>query len=243
MTAVLAAAAVMAAAFVKGSIGFGFPVLGTPLLSLVLDVKSAVVILIVPNIVMDGLQFIRNGAPVAVVKRFAVLLMFGAVGTVIGTRLLVAVSSRTAALILGAFLLTFALLSIVGVTPRVPPRWEAWLSPVAGLLAGVGGGITNVPGTPLVIYFYALGLAKHDFVRAVAVTFVLYKVVQLGAVTWYGLLTWPLLGLSALLTPVAVGGFRLGLAIQDRLDQATFNRVILVALGVLGASLIVRALI
>ena len=31
MTAVLAAAAVMAAAFVKGSIGFGFPVLGTPL--------------------------------------------------------------------------------------------------------------------------------------------------------------------------------------------------------------------
>src|SRR5438094_747350 len=93
MTAVLAAAAVMAAAFVKGSIGFGFPVLGTPLLSLVLDVKSAVVILILPNIVMDGLQFIRNGAPVAVVKRFAVLLMFGAVGSVIGTRLLVAVSS------------------------------------------------------------------------------------------------------------------------------------------------------
>src|SRR3989442_167585 len=105
MTAVLAAAAVMAAAFVKGSIGFGFPVLGTPLLSLVLDVKAAVVILIVPNIVMDGLQFIRNGAPVATVRRFAVLLMFGAVGMVVGTRLLVAVSSRTAALVLGAFAL------------------------------------------------------------------------------------------------------------------------------------------
>src|SRR5256885_15540408 len=149
MTAVLAAAAVMAEAFVKGSIGFGFPVLGTPLLRLVLDVKAAVVGLIVPNIVMDGLQFIRNGAPVAVVRRFAVLLMFGAVGTVIGTRLLVAVSSRTAALVLGAFLLTFALLSIVGVTPRVPPSWEAWLSPAAGVLAGGGGGgPTTARGPP-----------------------------------------------------------------------------------------------
>src|SRR3984893_18027365 len=94
MTAVLAAGAVIAAAFVKGSIGFGFPVLGTPLLSLVVDVKTAFVILIVPNIVMDGLQFIRSGAPVATVRRFAVLLMFGAVGTVCGTRLLVAGASR-----------------------------------------------------------------------------------------------------------------------------------------------------
>ena len=85
---------------------------------------------------------------------------------------------------------------------------------------------------------YAVGT-----VAAVAFAVVLYKVVQLGAVTWYGLLTWPLLGLSALLTLVAVGGFRLGLTIQDRLDQATFNRVILVVLGVLGAALVVRALI
>src|SRR3989442_3760054 len=181
MTAVLAAAAVMAAAFVKGSIGFGFPVLGTPLLSLVLDVKSAVVILIVPNIVMDGLQFIRNGAPVAVVRRFAVLLMFGAVGTVIGTRLLVAVSSRTAALVLGGFLLAFALLSIVGIAPRVPPRWEPWLSPAAGLLAGVVGGVTHVPGNPPGIFFPPLRLAQRPFPLSRSVSFFVFQGIPLRA--------------------------------------------------------------
>jgi len=36
------AAAVLAAAFIKGAIGFGFPSLATPLLSLVVDVKTAV---------------------------------------------------------------------------------------------------------------------------------------------------------------------------------------------------------
>jgi uncharacterized membrane protein YfcA len=242
VTAVLAAAAVIAAAFVKGSIGFGFPVLGTPLLSLVLDVKTAFVILIVPNIVMDGLQFIRSGAPVATVRRFAVLLMFGAVGTVVGTRLLVAVSSRTAALVLGAFILAFAVLSIVGLTPRVSPPWERWLSPVVGLLAGLVGGITNVPGTPLVMYFHALGLTKRDFVASVAFTFVVYKIIQLGAVVYYGLLSPALLGHSLALTLVALGAFALGLKVQDRLEQRTFNRALLGFLCLLGLWLVARNL-
>ena len=65
MALLLGAGAVLLAAFVKGAIGFGFPTLGTPLLSLVVEVKSAVVVLIVPNIVLDGLQFLRRGAPLA----------------------------------------------------------------------------------------------------------------------------------------------------------------------------------
>ena len=74
-----------------------------------------------------------------------------------------------------------------------------------------------------------------------AVTFVLYKLVQLGAVTWYGLLTWPLLGFSLGLAVVTLVGFRVGLAIQDRLDQRAFNKAVLGFLALLGVGLIVRA--
>jgi len=243
VSAVASAVVVLLAAVVKGAIGFGFPTLGTPLLALFVDVKAAVVVLILPNIVMDAIQASRRGDLVATARRFALLVLCGALGTVVGTRLLAVLSARTATLLLGTTVVAFVLLNATRWSPRVAPETARWLDGPVGFVAGVIGGVTNVPGTPLVIYFYALGLAKHDFVRAVAVTFVLYKVVQLGAVTWYGLLTWPLLGLSALLTLVAVGGFRLGLAIQDRLDQATFNRVILVVLGLLGGWLVVRALI
>src|SRR5438093_101753 len=120
MTLTLGAAVVLLAAFVKGAIGFGFPTLATPLLSLFLDVKVAVVVLILPNIVMDGIQFVRRGAPRATMRRFAVLLAWGALGTVIGTRLLVALSSRTATVILGVFLLGFVALSVTRSVPRVP---------------------------------------------------------------------------------------------------------------------------
>jgi uncharacterized membrane protein YfcA len=199
-----------------------------------------VVLLILPNIVMDGLQAARRGGLAATARRFAALMACGALGTVVGTRLLAVLAPRTAVVVLGVTVLAFVVLNATRWSPRVRAGWERWLDPVVGFAAGVVGGVTNVPGTPLVMYFYALGLAKVDFVRAVAVTFVLYKVVQLGAVAWYGLLTWTLLGLSAVLTVVALAGFRLGLAIQDRLEQQTFNRVVLIFLGVLGAGLIAR---
>ena len=95
VTAILTAGIVLLAALSKGPSAW-IPYSWTPLLSLVMDVKAAVVVLILPDIVMDGLQFARRGAPMATVRRFAVLLVFGAVGTVVGTRLLVALSSRAA---------------------------------------------------------------------------------------------------------------------------------------------------
>jgi uncharacterized membrane protein YfcA len=236
------AAVVLAAAFIKGAIGFGFPSLATPLLSLVVDVKTAVVLLILPNIVMDGVQFARRGAPLATVRRFGTLLLSGGVGIVLGTRVLTLLSPRAATLILGLFVLIFVTLSATGLAPKIPPHWEPWLSPPAGFVAGVIGGVTNSPATALVLYFQGIGLAKHDFLSAISFTFVFYKLVQLGAVTWYGLLPWSLLWASVALTVAALAGFAVGLRVQDRLDQRTFNGAVLVFLAVLGAWLLFRSL-
>src|SRR4030095_456878 len=143
----LAAAAVFVAAFVKGAIGFGFPTVGTPLLALVVDVKTAVPLLVVPNLVMDGFQFRRQGPVGDAPRRLLPLLVFTIVGTIIGTKLLVMLSPRAAALTLGVFVLGYVLLDLVRVTPRIPLGWERRIAPPVGLLAGIMGGITNAPGT------------------------------------------------------------------------------------------------
>jgi uncharacterized membrane protein YfcA len=161
---------------------------------------------------------------------------------VAGTHLLAMLAPRTVTLILGGFVLLFVVLSVTRLSPRIPPRWEWWASPVAGVLSGVVGGITNVPGTPLVLYFHALGLAKQEFIKAVAFTFVLAKTVQLAAVTWYGLMSGPLVVGSLGLTLAALGGFAVGLRVQDRLQPRAFNRAVLVFLALLGAWLVARGL-
>jgi hypothetical protein len=104
------------------------------------------------------------------------------------------------------------------------------------------GGITNAPGTALALYFVALGMEKREFVRSIAFAFLVVKAVQLGSLVWYGLFSWTLVPASLGLTVAAVVGFLLGTRLQDRLDQRSFNRAVLVFLTVLGAWLVVRAL-
>lgn len=242
MTLALAAAGLLAAALVKGAIGFGFPVVATPLVALAVGVKPAIATLILPNLAMDALQARRRPGLRAAFRRHATLNVAGVLGMFAGTALLAQVSDRHALLLLGLVVVAFAAITASGLTPRVGPAWEPWLSPPVGFLAGVIGGVTNVPGTPLVLYFYAIGLDKAEFVRSVAVSFIVLKAAQLAAVGGAGLLTLPLLGLSLPATLLALTGFGLGLRLQDRLSPAAFNRAVLAALALLGTWLVVRAL-
>ena len=60
MTIVVGTLAVLVAAFVKGAIAFGFPTIATPLFALVVDVRTAVAVLILPNLAMDVVQSLRR---------------------------------------------------------------------------------------------------------------------------------------------------------------------------------------
>lgn len=204
--------------------------------------KTAVAVLVVPNLVMDGIQARRRGGLAATVRRLSPLLVSGAAGTVLGTAALAELEAQTVTLALGGFVVLFVILNVMRVSPRVTPSWERWLSAPVGLVAGVVGGVTNVPSLPLILYFYALGMEKDEFVRSVAVTFLAYKLVQLVSLVTVGLLDGPLFGASLALTAVAVGAFAIGLRVQDRLDARAFNRVVLVFLGAIGVGLVVRAL-
>jgi hypothetical protein len=237
-----AVAVVLVAAFLKGIVGFGFPTTSTTLLALFVDVKTAVALVIVPNIVMDGYQMIRRGQLGATARRLAWVLVAGGVGIVIGTRLLVMLPGWTATLVLGLFTLAFVALNATSFSPRLAPESERWAGPLAGLVSGIVGGLTNTPGTVLVILFYALGFPKDEFLRSIALSFVTLKVVQLAAVSHYGLMSWSLFGLSLGLTAVALLGFWIGLQVQDRLDQRRFNRAVLAFLAATGLWLVYRSL-
>jgi uncharacterized protein len=205
-------------------------------------VKSAVALLVIPNLVMDGLQLRRSGPIGDAPRRLAPLLVFTMIGTVIGTKLLVALSPRAVTLLLGGFVLGYVVLDLARFSPRVPAHWELRLAAPVGLVAGIMGGITNAPGTAIALYFVALGMDKKEFVRSIAFTFLVVKTVQLVTLGWYGLLGWNLLLASLGLAAVALAGFGLGLRLQDRLDQGSFNRAVLVFLAVLGVWLVAKAL-
>ena len=59
LTTVLVAVVLLVAGFIKGVSGMGFPLIATPTVALLLDIRVAITILIIPNIVMDIAQVFR----------------------------------------------------------------------------------------------------------------------------------------------------------------------------------------
>jgi uncharacterized membrane protein YfcA len=120
---------------------------------------------------------------------------------------------------------------------------ETILSPLVGVATGFIMGITNAGGPAIAIYLYGLGLPKTEFIKSIATIFIVSKVSQLVAVSTWNLFTPSTLRLSLLVTMFSLVGFYAGLKTQDRVNQKTFNRCLLILLFVIGATLVVRSLI
>jgi uncharacterized membrane protein YfcA len=242
-TTLLVAVSLLIAAFIKGTTGMGFPMIATPMVALLLDIRTAITILIIPNIVMDITQAFRGSVPKAIIRRFAGMFLLTVVGVFLGTKVLVTLPLWILNLTLGATVLAFVGSTILRVNPQVSPRVEKYLSPWVGLLTGFVMGITNAGGPAIAIYLYGLKLSKREFIKSISTIFIINKVSQLAAVSTWNLFTMERFILSVEVTLFVLLGFYFGLKTQDRINQQTFNRGLLALLFVIGVTLVVRSLI
>ena len=86
----LAAGAVfLLAGLVHGILGLGFPMLATPLLAILVDMRSAVLITLLPTITVNLISILRGGRWSDSIGRYWPLALMIPIGTVAGTWLLV----------------------------------------------------------------------------------------------------------------------------------------------------------
>jgi uncharacterized membrane protein YfcA len=241
-TYVVVGLALLLAGFVKGASGIGFPLIATPMVALLLDIRIAITILIIPNIVMDIAQVFRGGFPAAVLRRFGWFSLMTVVGVFLGTRVLIMLPLRVLNFCLGVMVFVFVISNWLRLEFRISPALEKKLSPPAGLVGGFLNGMTNAGGPALAIYLYSLKLPKMEFIKSIATIFIITKFSQLLAVSTWNLFNWATLSLSSAVTLFVLLGFYGGLKTQDRLDQQTFTRGLLILLFGIGVTLIVRAL-
>jgi uncharacterized membrane protein YfcA len=124
----------------------------------------------------------------------------------------------------------------------ITARGEKILSPISGFVSGFLNGMTNAAGPTLAIYLYSLKLEKRAFVKSIATIFMITKLSQLVAISTWNLLNWETITLSVQVLLFTLAGFYAGIKAQDRVNQVTFNRGLLVLLCVIGVTLLVRAL-
>jgi uncharacterized protein len=213
--------------------GFGIGSVLTPVLALETGTRLAVAAVAIPHVVgtAQRLWLLR-----AHVDR-RVLLCFGlasAVGGLVGALLQSVVAGRELAIVFGLALAAAGIAELTGWMRRV--RWGRRAAWIAGLVSGLLGGMVGNQGSVRSASLLGFDVPKESFVATAtaialcvdAARLPVYLATQGAEI----LALWPLLLVA---TAGVVVGTALGTRVLGRIDEATFHRVLGVALIALGA--------
>ena len=229
---------------VKGVVGFAMPMVLISGLTTFIAPDVALAGLIVPTLVTNLMQALRQGPQEAwqSIQRFRVFLVAMVATLVMSAQLVPMISSRMLLLMIGVPVICFALLQLSGKRfhlSRQTPLSEG----LVGGFAGCVGGLSGVWGPPTVAYLTALRTEKYTQMRVQGVIYGVGAVALFGAHVTSGVLRAETLPLSIALVPAAVLGMWMGTRILDRIDQQMFGRATLIVLLVAGANLVRRGLL
>jgi uncharacterized protein len=230
------------AAAVKGAIGFGFPLVGIPLLSAIIGPRAAVPVIAVPTLLSNVIMVSRGSASRA--SMHLVLVIAGlVVGTLAGAAVFKALDPRWLSIVVGVVTLGYVAATVFRLTAHVPEAAGRRAAPVVGLAAGLMGGATGIFAPLLASYLHLLRMAKRDFVFWITMMFFVSNVVQVGSYVHLGLYAGRVLFLALIgCVPMAIGTWS-GMALQDRLNPELFGRIVLGIVFLAALNLLVRGVL
>ena len=227
-----------------GVSGFGFPLISTPVVALFTDVRTAVVMTLLPNIAVNLISLSRGGKWRESLGKYWPVACYVVIGTLIGTQLILVAPSEPLKMMLAIIIVIYLKQEAFNRLERgAINRHPQSAGVVFGLLGGVFSGAVNVALPPLIIYFTALGLAPLAMTQILNLCFLAGRTTQLatlGGVGQFGTQTMAI-ALPAMIA--AVSGVLIGGYLQSRIPPAWWRSLIRGILWLLALMLLVQVLL
>ena len=237
----LVLATFLLAGMVKGVIGLGLPTVSLALLTVALDLPTAMALLLVPSFVTNLWQASVGGNTRMLLQRLWPFLLSAGASVWVGAIALKQVDLSLLSALLGALLLIYAAISLAGFKPVIARTHEFWAAPASGLLNGALTGMTGSFVVPGVMYLNALNLSRDQLIQSMGMLFTLSTLALALALGNHALLSQQQLLSSSLALIPAIAGMLLGQIIRRAISEAVFRRVFFLSLLLLGAYIIVAA--
>ena len=238
-TLIFAAIIVLLAAFVRSASGFGYALLATPMLTLVMEAKSVVVL----NTILG---LFTNIIVLYHMKRYidfrrAALIGLGAVaGIPLGAYLLSTLDSSVIKLAIAIVVIPFSFILLTDHSHRFQRDTLGCI--VAGFFSGVTGASTGLGGPPVVLFLLNQGMVKERFIGTLAAYFLFRSIVTLGAFSSLGIVTTDILTKAVLLLPALWLGSYLGVKMVPRINTVFFKKIASAIVTVTALAIIVSIL-
>jgi len=234
--------AVMAGGLVKGTIGFGMPMVALPLIAFAVPITTAMILLCAPIFLTNFFFFFFKQGISS--YRFLPMFLFLVVGLIIGARLILEIDINTITQIIAILIIFAAIINCFGfkINNNINKKQERIITSFIGFGSGILGGLSTVYGPPMLAYLVAVDLPKEKFVRTVSTMYFIGSFPLYGSLIYYGFATKQDLIMSLLLIIPALIAQQIGTRIRDKINQKQFRNCILVTLVILGIMLFIKTI-
>ena len=236
--------AVLLGCFVKGALGFGLPLIATPIMMFVLPLPEIVAILILPIAIANLYQIWLNRAHWRILQKFWPLIAASTLIMLLGAPIMVFLDGNFLGILIGLMIFLHALLSGLPLSllqaPSLTPGTMQKMIIPAGVVSGLLGSLTSMYSFPSLQLMLMMRVSKDDL------NLLLGAFLSLGYIAlWIGILKtgFPVgnnLTLSALMMIPAVAGQQVGHIARRNISEAAFRHFVHFALACAGLMLMVK---
>ncbi len=225
------------AAFVHGAFGFGFPLVATPLLVLFMDMRSAVLLTLIPTVSINLFSIFGERHWRQALRAFWPIPAFTIVGSFIGTQVLLSVDPEPFRFLLALMLIAYLLTDRFHRSARqrtAPP----WVLALLGLSLGLLAGVINIFAPVLVVFALYTRMDPALMVAAFNLSFLTSKSGQIAGFLVNGAFDPAMLKLSLAVLPLVLASLWLGIRLRRRIHIDTYRCLLRYSLWLIAALLI-----
>jgi len=235
-------ACLAAGGILKGATGAGAPILAVPAVAIIFDVKFAVMVMLMPNLltnIWQGWSFRRHLLPPRFVLSF---VGAGMLGALLGTLILAYFSQKSLDLVVAGAVVLYVALRLARPDWKISYPVATRLSLPAGLAAGVLQGAAGLSAPASITFLNAMRLDRQMFIATISLLFTGMSFFQILSLSYLGIFSVQsaLISLLAMLPILAF--MPVGAALACRLSRESFDRTILILLCFVAAKLVYDAL-
>jgi len=239
----IAAVAFTVAGFVKGVVGFGFPVITLIILTLTIGLLDALAIIVFPTIVTNIWQGLSGPYLSDIARRMWLYFLTAVIFIWFTSAYLTVVNVKWPTAMLGAVLCIFALTRLLNVSITVPRKWERPLSLPLGAINGMLTGMTGSFMVPSVLFMQAIGFQRDMLVQAMGIFFAISTFVLALSLGTNDLISMQHMRLSLLALVPSIVGLYIGRRARLKIDEERFQQVFLGSVLLLGGYISYRSVV
>ena len=222
-----AAGILFLAGVTQGALGFGFPAIATPLLTLMTDVKTAIILNLLPNFTVNCIHITKGGNWGASLGRYWPVAVWVMAGSFLGAQALIHAPQDAIRMLLGFAILAYLYQSALA---RIDWSWLARRKRLSAMVFGLTGGFfsgtVNQSLPPLLIYFTLLGLEITVMTQILNLCFLGGKATQAATLAAAGEIRLSQALANVPLTIAGVVGLFAGMSLQKRIQPDTYRRAL-----------------